>query len=137
MEYISTTSNPIYKSLFNLKVLKSQIRIIPNGSKSKSINSFLTQYNNAIKEAKEYRSKAPKESSTKDIFKAAHHAGMSGALFGASYTNPKSYITQSEYDAVIKELTACKKYLEKELKQLESFIYKSNDYSSLFDFELL
>ena len=60
---------------------------------------------------------------------------MSGALVGSSYTNPKSYITKSEFDEVIKELSACKKYLESELKQLESTIYEN--YNSIFDFELL
>ena len=121
---------PIYKTLCNLNTFKKQIKFSPVGRK-KTLENFLKQYNSAIKEAKEYRNKAPKESNTKDIFKAAGSAVMTG-----SYVSPKQITNRDEWDKVIKELTACKKYIESELKHLESAVCESvNNYSSLFNFE--
>ena len=123
---------PIYKTLFGLNTLKKQTKHTIGG-RVRILNSFLTQYTKAIDEAKEYKAKASKEASTGDLFKA----GAMGYMSGRGYASPKQYTNKAEWDKVIKELTECKKYLEQELKRVESYIEKNmNEYSLLFDFEL-
>jgi hypothetical protein len=124
-------SYPIYKSLYGLKMLKKQTKYTIGG-RVRVLNSFLSQYTKAIDEAKAYKAKAPKESSTGSLFKS----GSSAYITGNTYVSPKQYTNKDEWDKVIKELTECKKYLEQELKHTESYIEKNiNEYSLLFDFE--
>ena len=124
-----SNSYPIYKSLFDLKTLKMQLKIVLPMVKRKTINNYLKMYSSAIEEAKDYKAKAPKTSNNKDILKAAGSA----ALTGSSYTSPKQYTTQAEWDPVIKELIECKKYLEHELKLCEAAC--EYEIESYFDFE--
>ena len=141
---ISTTGNPIYKIYFNLKFLKKQIYSSPLTGKMriKSLQSFLKGYSKALDEAKNYKEKAKDTERTKyDDFKSS----ASMAWTGGTYTSPKRYSTKEEWNAVIKELTECKKFieseLENELKKCETFLYDTDDINtyieSLFDFDLL
>lgn len=141
---ISTTSSPIYKNYFNLKYLKKIIYCSPYTGKMriKSLQSYLKDYSKALDEAKSYKEKAKDTTRTAiDDLKYINSVGWTGI----NYASPKRYSTKEEWNAVIKELTECKKFIESELKdelkKCETFLYDTDDINtyieSLFDFDLL
>lgn len=106
------------------------------------MQSFLKSYTKALDEAKSYKEKAKDtERTAYDDFKCI----SSIAWTGATYASPKRYSTKEEWDAIVKELTECKKFieseLEDELKKCETFLYDTNNINtyieSLFNFDLL
>ena len=141
---ISTTNDPIYKSYFNLKYLKKIIYRSPytGNLRIKYLRTFLKNYIKALDEAKSYKEKAKDTERTAiDDLKYINSVGWTGT----NYASPKRYTTKEEWNAVIKELTECKKFieseLENELKKCETFLYDTDDINtyieSLFDFDLL